>query len=52
MKFYHSYIVEHIFNQEAAVIGCTTYSGTEKGIVLHSAQQTPFISEEIKDHSH
>lgn len=40
-------MAEHIFNQEAAVTECTTYGGTEKGIVLRSAQQNSFISEAL-----
>lgn len=38
-------MVECVLNQEIAVIECRVYSGTEKGIVLHSALQTSFMSE-------
>lgn len=45
MKFYRYYMVECVLNQEVAVIECTVYDGTEKGIVLYSAQPTFSISE-------
>jgi len=42
MKFYHYHMAECVLNQEVAVIECTVYKGTEKEIILHSAQPTFF----------